>query len=124
MHRSRLAIVLIDHPEETHDASLAFWAGATGRTPEATEPYHSLGTFADGITVATQRVSAGSPPRVHLDIETDDVEAEVARLEGLGARRLRQEGDVWQLLDPGGVVFCVVPVENPDFDRYAVTWDH
>jgi hypothetical protein len=28
--------------------------------------------------------------RVHLDIETDDIEAEVKRLESLGARRIRQ----------------------------------
>ena len=29
------------------------------------------------------------PSRVHLDIETDDIEAEVRRLEGLGAKTVQ-----------------------------------
>jgi predicted enzyme related to lactoylglutathione lyase len=51
--------------------------------------------------------------RMHMDIETADIEAEAARLEGLGARRvdpgtLREHGSQWILMaDPEGNEFCV-----------------
>ena len=51
--------------------------------------------------------------RMHLDIETPDVEGEVARLEALGARRLedsdrREFGERWWVMaDPEGNEFCV-----------------
>jgi len=61
-------------------------------------------------------------PRVHLDIETDDVEAEVARLEGLGAVRARKMNGYWIMRDPAGLVFCVVPPQTPDFPGDATVW--
>jgi predicted enzyme related to lactoylglutathione lyase len=51
--------------------------------------------------------------RMHLDIETTDVDAEVKRLEGIGARRLEHDvrvehGSRWVILaDPEGNEFCV-----------------
>lgn len=51
--------------------------------------------------------------RVHLDLHTADMEAEVKRLETLGARKLRvgrEEGVVWTvMLDVEGNEFCVQP---------------
>jgi predicted enzyme related to lactoylglutathione lyase len=50
---------------------------------------------------------------MHLDIHTPDIEAEAARLAGLGARRLENEaveehGSHWVLMaDPEGNEFCV-----------------
>jgi len=56
--------------------------------------------------------------RVHLDIETDDVETEVARL-ALGARHVAH-GRTWVVLrDPAGPVFCVTPAESPSFAERA-----
>ena len=125
-HRSRLAILLLDLPAEHHAAGLAFWSAATRRTP-APEPtdadWASLGSFADGFHLEVQRTGAGTPPRWHVDVETDDVEAEVARLEGLGARRLADMGSFWQMTDPAGMVFCVIGIQTgEDFERHAVTW--
>jgi len=58
--------------------------------------------------VLVQRLGEGVS-RVHLDIHTTDAQAEVARLEKLGAKRLR-EGEGWVVMeDPAGVLFCVVP---------------
>ncbi len=32
-------------------------------------------------------------------------------------------GSFWQMLDPAGLVFCVVGIQTGDaFERYAVTW--
>jgi hypothetical protein len=127
-HRSRLSILLLDLPPEHHAAGRDFWSRATGRPaqPDASdEKWSSLGSFADGWHVEVQRTGEGTPPRWHVDIESDDVEAEVARLEALGARRHRyvEDGRFWQLLDPAGLVFCVVGIQTGDeFDRHAVTW--
>jgi hypothetical protein len=127
-HRSRLSILLLDLPPEHHAAGSAFWAGATGRpaAPDPTdEKWASLGSFADGFHVEIQRTGSGTPPRWHVDIESDDIEAEVARLESLGARRhmYMEAGRFWQMTDPAGMVFCVVGVQTgEEFDRHATTW--
>jgi len=63
------------------------------------------------------------PSRVHIDIETDDVEAEVARLEKLGAKRL---GTVkrWVVMEaPSGHRFCVVRPQRSGFPGGANVWD-
>jgi hypothetical protein len=124
MHKSRIGGVFIDHPASSFEASLDFWAAAMGRKPEANDPYHSLGKFDGQLVVELQRLDDDSGPRVHLDIDTDDVEAEVARLEALGAKRLRpsEDGSFWQMVDPGGLVFCVISPHTPDFDEQATVW--
>ena len=123
---SRLSILLLDLPPEHHGSGLAFWAGATGRSaqPDHRPDWSSLGSFADGWHVEIQRTGSGTPPRWHVDIESDDIEAEVARLEGLGAPgTLCGHGQFWQMLDPAGLVFCVVGIQTGDeFDRHAITW--
>jgi hypothetical protein len=127
-HRSRLSILLLDLPPEHHAAGQNFWAGATGHPVQSDptdEKWSSLGSFADGFHLEVQRTGSGTPPRWHVDIETDDVEAEVARLEGLGARRhaYMEAGRFWQMLDPAGLVFCVVGIQTgEEFDRHATTW--
>jgi hypothetical protein len=127
MHRSRIGALFIDHPASSFDTSVRFWAAATGREPNtekpAKPPYTSLGYTHGDLLVELQRTGEGTPPRVHLDIDTDDVEAEVQRLEGLGAKRLEQQGDFWQMIDPGGLVFCVIPPHTPDFAEQATVWD-
>src|SRR5919206_2010362 len=127
-HRSRLAILLLDLPPEHHVVGTGFWSAATGHPvePDPTDQdWHSLGSFADGFHLEVQRTGAGTPPRWHVDIETDDIDAEVARLEALGATRHRyvEDGSFWQLLDPAGLVFCVVGVQTggEEFARHATT---
>jgi hypothetical protein len=124
MHRSRIGVVLIDHPATSYDRATAFWGAAAGVTPEPVpgEPYSSLGHLGD-VELATQHLDDSSPPRVHLDVESDDVEAEVRRLEELGAALTERRGGYAIMADPGGLVFCVVPVQSADsFDRAATLW--
>jgi hypothetical protein len=127
-HRSRLSILLLDLPPEHHAAGRDFWSAATGHpaVPDATDDeWASLGSFTDGWHVEIQKTGEGTPPRWHVDIETDDVEAEVTRLETLGATRHRyvEDGRFWQMLDPAGLVFCVVGIQTgEEFDRHATTW--
>jgi glyoxalase superfamily protein len=125
-HRSRLAILLVDLPPELHGAGQHFWSAATGHPVEPDprdENWASLGSFADGFHLEVQRTGAGTAPRWHVDIETDDVHAEVARLEALGAVRLADMGGYWQMKDPAGLLFCVVGVQTgAEFERHATTW--
>ena len=124
MHRSRLTSVLVDVPEELYADEARFWSQALGRDAisDADEPeYADLGQVTTGMRFMVQ--SVGAPARVHFDIETDDVEAEVQRLEGYGATRVEQVKTWWVMEDPAGVLFCVVRVQDPEaFERDATTW--
>jgi len=126
MHRSRIGLVLIDHPEDAWERGLAFWAGVQGVTPtgadEGEPEYRSLGTLGS-VALESQRTGPGTPPRVHLDIETDDVAAEVARVVALGATIVQANPGHTVLHDPAGMVFCVVPVQTGEaFEREALAW--
>ena len=64
-----------------------------------------------------------APSRFHLDIETDDVEAEVRRLEVLGARRKEYIETWWVMEAPSGHIFCVVPPHTDDFPAHTNVWE-
>lgn len=124
MHRSRVGIVLIDHPAEAYDAAADFWHAARGGDRRGDEPpYESLDNLPGGVQLALQRTGSGTPSRVHLDIETDDVDAEVERVLALGASVLQRHEEHVVLTDPGGLVFCVVPTQTGEaFEQHATTW--
>jgi catechol 2,3-dioxygenase-like lactoylglutathione lyase family enzyme len=116
MHRSRLQSVVVDCHDL--DAGISFWTGALGVGVEAQDgPYRRLGSTIPGLKFLLQRVPEPktTKSRVHLDIESDDLEAEVKRLEELGARRVEQIEEWWVMEDPCGNEFCVVPASTPDF---------
>ncbi|NUR72358.1 MAG: VOC family protein [Hamadaea sp.] len=123
-HYSRISQIVIDAPPEIHDAEAAFWAGAIGRELPVFQRFPDFsGTklTPDGLGLLVQRLGEGTA-RVHLDIHATDVEAEVTRLEALGARRVRESGPWWIMQDPAGLVFCVVPDDSLD-ETNARHWD-
>jgi Glyoxalase-like domain len=125
-HFSRLSKVVIDVAPADHDRELAFWQAATGRAMTQFErypEYHGAGRHGEDFWLLFQRLGAG-PSRLHVDIHTDDLAAEVARLEGLGAERVQQVHAWWVLRDPAGMLFCVIP-EPPGSldDSNAQRWD-
>jgi catechol 2,3-dioxygenase-like lactoylglutathione lyase family enzyme len=126
MHQSRLCAVLIDCRTANIDDAARFWGEALGRPVDTSHPgtrgnYVMLETLPDEPLVQLQRVDHES--RVHIDIETDDIPAEVARLEKLGAKvvdRLER----WVVMQaPTGQRFCVVRVQRPGFPKNATLWD-
>jgi len=126
MHRSRINGILIDCNVGEIEAAARFWAGALGRPIDPDHPgtrgdYVMLENRPDEISVQIQRVDHES--RIHLDIETDDIPAEVARLEKLGAtvdKRLER----WVVMQaPSGQRFCVVRVQRDGFSKGAVEWE-
>ncbi len=126
MHKSRLAGFIIDCEVDDLDGAAEFWASALGApAPKKADLSQSLYVEvkmpADEPYAEVQKVDHES--RVHLDIETDDIEAEVARLEKLGAKRI-ENIKTWMVLEaPTGHRFCVVPVVSANFDEKAHTWD-
>ena len=125
MHKSRLGTIVIDCQTQDIAAAAAFWAAALGRPARqlqgaGTEHYRALESPPGEATMLVQAVQ--HPSRVHLDIETDDVEAEVRRLEALGARRVAQVKTWWVMEAPTGQRFCVVRPQRPDFEEHANRW--
>lgn len=116
MHRSALGAVSIDVPSSHLEASQAFWRAALSRTsrPGTQHPEFAPieGRFSD-LVAFFQDVGA-TAPRIHVDLHTDDLEAEVARLVALGATEVARHG-AWVILeDPAGMAFCVCPVAPDD----------
>jgi predicted enzyme related to lactoylglutathione lyase len=111
MHRSKLVAAVIDCQVADLTEGVRFWSGALGRGVKQSEAgdnpkYAVLGDGNEDLMILLQQVS--HPSRVHLDIETDDIEAEVARLEALGAKRLEKIKTWWVMEAPTGHRFCVV----------------
>lgn len=121
MHKSRLCAIGIDCQHPDLDTAATFWSAALGRPVKEVEGcYAALEDRASQPSVFVQKVEHAS--RVHLDIETDDVEAEVARLEALGARRLEKIKTWWVLEAPTGQRFCVVREQHGPLGDDATTW--
>ncbi len=126
MHKSRLAGFIIDCKSDDLQAAADFWAATLGASAKsqsdpAESKYVELDTPPDEPYVEVQRVDHAS--RVHIDIESDDVPAEVARLEALGAITV-EEIRGWVVMEaPTGQRFCVVPVVSADFELRANSWD-
>lgn len=121
MHKSRLGAVVIDCKAEDHATASAFWGAALGYEVRATDDprYVDLAVPAGQPAIIVQQVEHES--RVHLDIETDDIDAEMARLEALGAKRVAQIKTWWVMEAPTGQRFCVVRSQREDFAATAAT---
>lgn len=111
MHHSRLAGFIIDCNTQDLEQAAEFWSAALGyslkpKGEESSPQYRQLMTGRDGLHIEVQQVSHDS--RVHLDIESDDIAAEVKRLETLGAKIVGHV-HTWCVMEaPTGQRFCVV----------------
>lgn len=124
-HRSRLAGFIIDCRSDDLDAAARFWSDALGLpigelSPEESATYAKLDGAPGDLHVEVQKVTHDS--RVHLDIETDDIEAEVRRLEALGAKRIATV-HTWVVMEaPTGQRFCVVRMKHPERGAAPNVW--
>lgn len=112
----RLSAVILD----AHDVkrAAAFWGAALGyETTYASDKWMSLAApGGGGVELGIQPTEARKRDvnRVHLDLAAADVQAEVARLERLGARRAAwphypPDPTYVVMEDTEGNEFCVVP---------------
>jgi predicted enzyme related to lactoylglutathione lyase len=116
---------MIDCLDSEFEASLEFWAEALGlppgRRPRKNQRYLTLGTIETPLVIQMQRVT--SQPGYHLDFESDDMAAEVSRLEKNGARYTRRVKRWYVAQDPSGNAFCVVRPQSDEFLRHAKRWE-
>ena len=125
-HHSRLAGFIIDSQGHDLGASAAFWSQALGipvADPDSggTGQYAELGDTPGALHIEVQKVE--HPSRVHLDIESDDIEAEVTRLEALGASRVAFVRRWWVMQAPDGQRFCVIPMREDHRREPPNRWD-
>ena len=100
----------------------AFWTEALDYVRRG-PPYDNEGfsllrpRVGDGPNVSLDRVRStlNIPPRIHLDLYTEEQANEVARLKGLGATEVHwdkrpADADYIIMADPEGNRFCVIDV--------------
>jgi predicted enzyme related to lactoylglutathione lyase len=124
-HRSKLCGFIIDCRTDDLGAAAEFWGRALGMEirplpAEEGEKYVRLVDRNSELHIEVQKVD--HPSRVHLDIEADDIEAEVKRLEALGAKRVAQIHSWCVMEAPTGHRFCVVRKSSASFDAQANEW--
>jgi predicted enzyme related to lactoylglutathione lyase len=131
--RNLLNTINIDVPAAVAEQTVAFWSAALGATPLRTRmpQYTILENAADPNRLVIQAIEEG-PTGVHFDVHTDDLDAEIDRLVGLGATLVdaqwKDHPGSWVIMrDPAGNEFCLVDGRNPlrgpgvldDFERRA-----
>ncbi|MBX5481148.1 MAG: VOC family protein [Myxococcaceae bacterium] len=127
MHHSRPVAFVFDVQSDDIEGAARFWAGALGRTVAPPNPQHptyrELSSASPEEPMLLVQSSVGHESRIHLDIETDDQEAEVKRLEGLGAKLLRKVKTWYVMEAPTGHRFCVVRPQRGELtDQNSNVW--
>lgn len=122
MHKSRLGTIVIDCQTENLNDAADFWQQALGKTKGAADDkYVCLDGKIDEPRVLIQKVNHQS--RIHIDIETDDIDAEVRRLQQLGATVVKKM-EKWVVMQaPTKQRFCIINQIRDDFDENANCWD-
>ncbi len=134
MHKSRLCYITID--VNNFDKALHFYTNAFGAKLEefstignSDTTYRRLKIPDNDIRILLQLVpeEKTSKTRIHIDIETDDIEAEASRLEKFGAKKhkyMHERGfNYWVMLDPFDNEFCILQPEYPKLLNKAKVWE-
>jgi predicted enzyme related to lactoylglutathione lyase len=132
MHRSRLCHFVIDVPDL--EQGVSFWSRALNAIEESLSEqsrhiYRRLRLSDSEIRILLQKTNdqKTAKERMHLDLEADDVEAEVKRLEALGATRwdhqVERGFEFWVLRDPWGNEFCILQAEFSELLARQKPWD-
>ncbi len=124
MHKSRLGTVIIDCQTDDLTRESEFWSAALGR---AVSRHSDDGRYLDlqgdpgDPQVILQKVE--HPSRIHIDIESDDIEAEVSRLQDLGAV-IVEKMERWTVMEaPSKHRFCIIGPVREGFEEKANTWE-
>lgn len=99
----------LDVPVAAFEAEADFWSALTGWARQASDlPEFGRLAAAPGmpLRILLQRVGS-AVAGMHPDLACDDVDGEVARHVGLGAREVRRTDQWVTLMDPAGREYCV-----------------
>jgi catechol 2,3-dioxygenase-like lactoylglutathione lyase family enzyme len=108
--RLRLAGAFVDVPSPDYDRAVAFWTAALGKEPQVTEKFPDYSQY-DEVTPGVYfmvQATGDDTLRVHVDFESEDRDADVTRLVGLGASEVSRSHHWAVMHDPVGTTFCVV----------------
>ncbi|WP_228809070.1 VOC family protein [Nocardia otitidiscaviarum] len=112
--------VFLDRPAADFDTAADFWTAVTGS--RLSDPRGDNAEFVtllpESGTPSVKMQAVESHPRVHVDLDVDDVPAAVERARELGATPVLEHPDYTVLKSPHGMTFCLTP-----FDRSAGTDD-
>lgn len=89
MHKSRLSAIVIDVHTDHVEQSAGFWSQLLGQSAYADEDGHRAIIQATDAGVSLVIEAVHDEARIHFDIETDDLAAEIQRIEGLGGKKIR-----------------------------------
>ena len=122
MHKSRLGAVVVDCQTENLSGEAEFWGQALGlNSGRSDERYIHLNGRSEDVQVVMQK--ADHPSRVHIDIESDDIDAEVKRLQTLGAI-IVEKMERWVVMEaPSKHRFCIISPTRSDFEANANIWE-
>jgi predicted enzyme related to lactoylglutathione lyase len=124
MHKSRLGAVIVDCETDDLEREAQFWVAALGGEVTSPRPggcYLDVQGDPADPSVILQRVE--HPSRIHIDIETDDIEAEVKRLQDLGATVV-EKMERWTVMEaPSKHRFCIIHWRRAGFDEQANVWE-
>ncbi len=122
MHKSRLGAIIVDCKTDDLEGEAQFWADALGGSiGRKDERYIEILSDPGDPGVILQKVE--HPSWIHIDIESDDIEAEVARLQKLGAEVV-EKMERWTVMQaPSGHRFCIIGVRREGFADGANSWD-
>jgi predicted enzyme related to lactoylglutathione lyase len=100
--------IFLDTPAHDLDDAVCFWSAVTGWSPSTrrgeSAQFLTLEPATGPAWVKLQAVDG--PARVHLDLDSDDRPAAVARAQQLGATHAWTYEDVEVVRSPGGLLLC------------------
>jgi catechol 2,3-dioxygenase-like lactoylglutathione lyase family enzyme len=94
-----------------------FWSQALGLEPnhrDDDDAFRVLRGDRVNLSLQVSITPVTARDQMHLDLYSDDADAEVERLRGLGAewvRRVEEHGPYVVMLDPEGNEFCVCAID-------------
>lgn len=125
MHHSRISTLMIDCMDSRFEDCVLFWSRALGlpvkRRPSPNQRYLNLGAVEGPLEIRLQRVARDSG--FHIDIETDAIPEERARLAALDAHPRERIKSWWVMEDPSGNPFCLVRPESDVLFSAGKQWD-
>jgi len=120
MHKSRIAALVLDSKVDDIEEANVFWEQALGlgsvrSNEEWSSRYPHVNSPKNQPHILIQKTTDES--RIRLDIETNDVIAEVERLQAIGAQVIEILARSIVMQAPTGHLFCVVHPQREDFDE-------
>lgn len=108
MHKSRMSAVVIDCHTDHIEQAASFWSQLLGAPSHIDDDGHRATVLSEEKGVQLVLEASKDEARIHVDIETDDMAAEIQRIEQLGGRKI-------------GVSNHTIIMEAPTGHRFRLT---